>query len=58
MTHEDNHRLHLQELEDLDDKQLQTQQQIVLYQARITKAFNKKVKEQIFKQGNLVLVVK
>ena len=36
------HQLGLQELEALDDKRLQAQQQIELYQARITKAFNKK----------------
>jgi len=40
---EDKHRLRLQEFEALDDKRLQAQQQIELYQAR--KAFNKKVKE-------------
>jgi len=45
MTHEDKHRLRLQELEALDDKRLQAQQQIELYRARIAKAFNKKVKE-------------
>ena len=45
-------------LEALDDKRLQAQQQIELYQARITKAFNKKVKERTFKKGDLVLAVK
>ena len=30
----------------------------MLYQARITKAFNKKVKEQICKKGDLVLAVR
>ena len=52
------HRLRLQELEALDDKRLQTQQQIELYQARITIAFNKKVKERTFKKGDLVLAVR
>ena len=37
---------------------LQTQQQIELYQARITRAFNKKVKEQTLKKGDLVLAVR
>jgi len=44
MTIEDNDRLRLQELEALDEKGLQAQQHIELYQARISKAFNKKVK--------------
>jgi len=50
--------LRLQELEGLDDKLLQAQQQIELYQARIFRAFNKKVREQIFKKGDLILAVK
>jgi len=58
MTNEEKHQLRLQELEDLDDKRLQAQQQIELYQARITRAFNKKVKERTFKKGDLVLAVR
>jgi len=58
MMNENKHRLHLQEFEALDDKCLQSQQQIELYQARIAKAFNKKVKEQIFKKGDLLFVVR
>ena len=58
MTNEEKHRLRLQELEVLDDKRLQTQQQIELYQVRITRAFNKKVKEQTFKKSDLVLAVR
>ena len=50
MTNENKYRLCLQELETLDDKRLQAQQQIELYHARIFKAFNKKVKERIFKK--------
>jgi len=46
MTKEDNDRLHLQELEELDETRLQAQQCIELYQARISKTFNKKVKER------------
>ena len=44
MTNEDKHRLRLQELEALDNKRLQTQQQIEFYQARISKTFNEKAK--------------
>jgi len=48
MTDGDNDRLRLQELEMLDEKRLQAQQRIKLYQARISKAFNQKVKEKVF----------
>jgi len=58
MTNEEKHRLRLQEQEALDNKRLQAQQQIELYQARITRAFNKKVKERTFKKGDLVLAVR
>ena len=43
--------------EALDDKCLQAQQQIEFYQARTTRAFNKKVKERTFKKG-LILAVR
>ena len=52
MTSEDKHRLRLQELEALDNNCLQAQQQIELYQARISKAF------KIFKKDDLVLAVR
>ncbi|XP_020258850.1 uncharacterized protein LOC109835279 [Asparagus officinalis] len=58
MTDEEQHRLRLQELEVLDDMRLQAQQQIELYHAQISKAYNKKVKEQIFKEDDLVLAVR
>ena len=58
MTREDNDQLRLQELEALDEKLLQAQQHIELYQARISKAFNKKVKQRIFQKGDLVLAVR
>ena len=58
ITSENNDRLHLQELEALDEKWLQAQQHIELYQARILKAFNKKVKQRVFQKGDLVLAVR
>jgi len=58
MTIEDNDRLHLQELEALDEKRLQAQKHIESYQARNSKAFNKKVKQRIFQKGDLVLAVR
>jgi len=42
----------------LDDKHLRAQQQIEIYQARITRAFNKKIKERTFKKGDLVVAVR
>ena len=49
MTQGDNERL---------CKRLQAQQHIELYQARISKAFYKKVKERLFQKGDLVLAVR
>ena len=47
MTEADNDQLRLQELEALDEKRLQAQQRIELYQARISRAFKKKVKQWV-----------
>jgi len=58
MTKENNDRLRLQELEALDYRRLHAQQRIELYQARISKAFNKKVKERVFQKGDLILAVR
>ena len=59
VTERDNDRLRLQELEALGEKRLQTQQRIELYQARISKAFNKKkIKERVFQIGDLILTVR
>ena len=58
MADEEKHRLRLQELEALDDKRLQAQQQIELYQAQVFRAFNRKVREQFFKKDDLVLAVR
>ena len=58
ITSEDNDRLCLQELEALDEKRLQDQQHMELHQARISKAFNKKVKQRVFQKGDLVLAVR
>ena len=58
MTYEEKHRLWLQELEALDDKHLQTQQQIELYQSWIFRPLNQKFRERIFKKGDLALAVR
>jgi len=58
MTDEEKHRLRLQELEALDGKHLQAQQQIELYHARIFRAFNKKVKKRTFNKSDLFSAVR
>jgi len=58
MTERDNYRLRLQHLETLNEKRLQAQQRIELYQARISKAFNKKVKERDIQKGDLIFAVR
>src|SRR6202044_179404 len=58
MVTKESHRRRLEELEALDEKRLRAQQHIEMYQARISRAFNKKVRHQSFKEGNLVLAVR
>ncbi|KAL0406168.1 UNVERIFIED_CONTAM: hypothetical protein Slati_3930700 [Sesamum latifolium] len=58
LTVEDNARLGLEELEALDEKRLEAQQQLQCYQARMTRAFNKKVRSRSFQIGDLVLAVR
>ncbi|KAL0303460.1 UNVERIFIED_CONTAM: hypothetical protein Sradi_6214100 [Sesamum radiatum] len=58
LTAEDNARLRLEELEALDEKRLEAQQQLQCYQARMTRAFNKKVRPRSFQVGDLVLAVR
>ncbi|XP_075473874.1 uncharacterized protein LOC142504919 [Primulina tabacum] len=43
LTEEENVRLRLEELEALDEKRLEAQQRLECYQARLSRAFNKKV---------------
>ncbi|KAL0325189.1 UNVERIFIED_CONTAM: hypothetical protein Sradi_5088200 [Sesamum radiatum] len=58
LTAEENAGLRLEELEALDEKRLEAQQQLQCYQARIAKAFNKKVQLRSFQIGDLVLAVR
>ncbi len=58
LTDEENVRLRLEELEALDEKRLQAQQQLECYQAQLTKAFNRKVHPRSFQIGDLVLAVR
>jgi len=50
MIKEDNDRLRLQELEDLDEKRLQAQQHIELYQMRILKALIRRLSKGFFRK--------
>ena len=58
VTQEDNARLHIEELEALDENRLEAQQWLECYQARLFIAFNKKVRPRSFKKGDLVLAVR
>ncbi|XP_038885991.1 uncharacterized protein LOC120076296 [Benincasa hispida] len=51
LTTEDNAKLRLQELEALNEKQLEAQQALECYQARMSKAFDKHVKPRSFQVG-------
>ncbi|KAL0451372.1 UNVERIFIED_CONTAM: hypothetical protein Slati_1115300 [Sesamum latifolium] len=58
LAEEENASLQLEELEALDEKRLEAQQRLVYYQARLSKAFNKKVRPHFFQVGDLVLTVR
>ncbi|PIN05616.1 hypothetical protein CDL12_21843 [Handroanthus impetiginosus] len=58
LTEEENARLRLEELEALDRKRLEAQQRLECYQARLFRAFNKKVRSRSFQVGDLVLIVR
>ncbi|KAH0672501.1 hypothetical protein KY284_023588 [Solanum tuberosum] len=58
ITEEENARLRLAELEALDEKRLEAQQNLECYQARLSRAFNKKVRLRCFQVGDQVLVVR
>ncbi|KAL0445562.1 UNVERIFIED_CONTAM: hypothetical protein Slati_1684100 [Sesamum latifolium] len=58
LTKEENACLRLEELEALDKKRLEAQQRLECYQARLSKAFNKKVRPHSFQVGDLVLAIR
>ena len=55
LTNEENARLRLEKLEALDEKRLKAQQRLECYQARLSRAFNKRVRPRSFQVGDLVL---
>ncbi|XP_069146012.1 uncharacterized protein [Solanum lycopersicum] len=58
LTKEDNARLRLAELEALDEKRLEAQQNLEFYQARLYRSFNKKVRLRCFQVGDQVVAVR
>ncbi|CAL2227840.1 unnamed protein product [Prunus armeniaca] len=58
LTDEEHAKLRLQELEALDEKRLEAQQRLECYQARLSNAFNKKVRPRSFQVGDLVLALR
>ncbi|XP_011629272.1 uncharacterized protein LOC105421897 [Amborella trichopoda] len=58
LTEDERVRLRYQELDALDEKRLEAQQNLKLNQTRMKKAFNKSIKVRSFTLGDLVLGVK
>ncbi|XP_019155153.1 PREDICTED: uncharacterized protein LOC109152024 [Ipomoea nil] len=58
LTDEENAKLRLAELEALDEKRLQAQESLECYQARMSRAFNKRVRTRSFQIGDKVLAVR
>ncbi|XP_074277258.1 uncharacterized protein LOC141600898 [Silene latifolia] len=54
----ENDKLRLAELEALDEKRLDAQQKLECYQARLSRAFNKKVRPRSFQVGDMVLAIR
>ena len=57
LTDDKNAKVRLAKLETLDERRLHAQQNLEIYQQRMTNAFNKKVRLRSFKKGDLVLMV-
>ncbi|PKU82262.1 hypothetical protein MA16_Dca017484 [Dendrobium catenatum] len=58
ITSEQNARLRLEELEGLEEKRLQAQQNLELYKSRMAQAHDKLVRPRTFRVGELVLVLR
>ncbi|XP_074290173.1 uncharacterized protein LOC141616908 [Silene latifolia] len=58
LTEDENDKLRLAELEALDEKRLDAQLKLQCYQARMSRAFNKKVRPRSFQVGDLVLAIR
>ena len=58
ITDDQNAKLRLQELENLDERRFAAMQSIKIYQARMVGSFDKKVRERVLKKGDLVLAIR
>ncbi|KAL0361064.1 UNVERIFIED_CONTAM: hypothetical protein Sradi_3790900 [Sesamum radiatum] len=58
LIEKENAHIRLEKLEALDEKRLEAQQRLEYYQARLSKAFNKKVHSRSFQIGDLVLAMR
>ncbi|XP_019240297.1 PREDICTED: uncharacterized protein LOC109220284 [Nicotiana attenuata] len=56
LTSEENAQLRLAELEEMDEKRLEAQQKLECYQARLARAFNKKIYECTFKRRKRITI--
>ncbi|XP_074300798.1 uncharacterized protein LOC141632120 [Silene latifolia] len=56
--YDENDKLRLAEFEALNEKRLEAQQKLQCYQARLSRAFNKKVRPRSFQVGDLVLAIR
>jgi hypothetical protein len=57
LTEVEETKLRLKELDNLEEKRLHALQNLEAYQARMSRAFDKRLKIRSFKQGDLVLAV-
>jgi hypothetical protein len=57
LTDDEAAKLHLNELDNAEEKRLRALQNLEAYQARMTRAFDKRLKRISFKKGGLVLAV-
>ena len=58
LTDEDRVRLRLDELDSLDEKRLEAQQNLEVYKARIARAYNKMARIRTFEKGEMVWVLR
>ena len=58
LTDEENAKLHLVELESLNEERLKAQKNLECYQAHLSHSFNKRVQLRCFQVGDQVLAVR
>ena len=57
LTNEDRVRLCFDELDSLDERRLETRQNLEVYKARMARAYNKMARVRIFEKGEMVWVL-